>query len=137
MKRRCVWHGVLLFSLGLVAGMFVQYMTNPRMGLTTHVGTVMTGTFLLAVGAVWDEIRLPASAERATYGVLLFGTYGSCASLLLAAVLGTKDSTPIAGAGYGASPGREALVTASLSITALGLLIACVLVLWGLRRRAA
>jgi hydroxylaminobenzene mutase len=117
--------------------MFVQSMTNPRMGLTTHVGTVMTGTFLLAVGAVWSELRLSPSTERATFWLLLFGTYGSCASLLLAAVLGTKDATPIAGAGFGASPGREALVTASLSVTAFGLLVACALVLRGLGRRAA
>jgi len=136
MKRRCIWHGIFLFFLGLVSGMFVQSMTNPRMGLTTHVGTVMTGTFVLAIGAIWSELRLSPRAESTAYWLLLFGSYGSCASLLLAAVLGTRDATPIAGAGYGASPGREALVTASLSVTAVGLLVACVLLLWGLGRRA-
>ena len=134
MKRRCVWHGLFLFILGLVSGMFVQSMTNPRMGLTTHVGTVMTGTFLLAMGAAWDQVRLEPGAERATFWLLLFGSYGSCASLLLAAVLGTRNATPIAGAGFGASAASEALVTASLTVTAVALLLACVVLLWGLRK---
>jgi len=133
MKRRCVWHGLFLFILGLVAGMFVQSMTNPRMGLTTHVGTLMTGSFLLAMGAAWDQVRLDAGIERAAFWLLVFGSYGSCASLPLAAVLGTRSSTPIAGAGYGASPGSEALVTASLSVTAMALLVACAMLLWGVR----
>ena len=133
MKGRCVWHGLFLFILGLVSGMFVQSMTNPRMGLTTHVGTVLNGTFLLAIGAAWDQVRLEPGAERATFWLLLFGSYGGCASLLLAAVLGTRNATPIAGAGYGASAASEALVTASLSVTALALLVACAALLWGLR----
>ncbi len=137
MKRRCVWHGVFLFFLGLVVGMFVQSMRNPRMGLTTHVGTVMTGLFLIGVGAAWEEVRLSPGMERATYWLLLFGLYGGNVSLLLAAVLGTSSATPIAGAGYGASPGREALVTTGLTVTAVGMLVACVLLLWGLRRGAA
>ena len=136
MKGRCVWHGLFLFILGLVSGMFVQSMTNPRMGLTTHVGTVLNGTFLLAIGAAWDQVRLESGAERATFWLLLFGSYGGCASLLLAAVLGTRNATPIAGAGYGASAASEALVTASLTVTALALLVGCVVFLWGLRSAA-
>lgn len=35
-KRRLIWHGVLLFFLGLVEGMFVQSMRNPRLGLSAR-----------------------------------------------------------------------------------------------------
>src|SRR5689334_15168437 len=136
MKRRCVRHGLFLFILGLVAGMFVQSMTNPRMGLTAHVGTVLNATFLLAIGAAWDQVRLEPGTERAAFWLLLFGSYGGCASLLLAAVLGTRNATPIAGAGYGASAASEGLVTASLYVTAIALLVGCAMVLWGLRGKA-
>src|SRR5512147_1881957 len=47
--RRLIWHGVLLFFLGLVGGMFVYSMANPRMGLTAHVGAVTNGTYLIAL----------------------------------------------------------------------------------------
>src|SRR5439155_27168869 len=99
-RRRLFWHGILLFLLGLVVGAFVQRMTNPRMGLSAHLGGVMTGTFLAVLGALWGELRLSTRAESAAYWLALFGTYGGSASLFLAAILGTSSMTPIAGAGH-------------------------------------
>ena len=110
-RRRLFWHGIFLFLLGLVAGAFVQRMTNPRMGLSAHLGGVMTGTFLAVLGALWPELRLSPRAESAAYRLALFGTYGSSASLLLAAILGTSSMTPIAGAGHTAAGWQEAIVT--------------------------
>jgi hypothetical protein len=61
------------------------------------------------------------------------GGYGSVASLLLAALLGTGRATPIAGAGFSASAWQETLVTAALALTGIPVFVACVLLLWGLR----
>ena len=60
-KRRLVWHGVLLFVLSLVEGMFVYSMRNPRMGLTAHVGGITTALFFLGIAAAWDQLRLLAA----------------------------------------------------------------------------
>ena len=109
-RRRLFWHGILLFFLGLVVGAFVQRMTNPRMGLSAHLGGVMTGTFLAVLGALWGELRLSTRAESAAYWLALFGAYGSSASLFLAAILGTSSMTPIAGAGHTAPAWQEAMV---------------------------
>src|SRR5437867_10413512 len=79
-RRRLFWHGIFLFFLGLVVGAFVQRMTNPRMGLSAHLGGVMTGTFLAVLGAAWTELRLSPRAESAAYWLALFGSYGSSAS---------------------------------------------------------
>jgi len=134
-RRRLFWHGILLFFLGLVVGAFVQRMTNPRMGLSAHLGGVMTGTFLAVLGALWGELRLSTRAESAAYWLALFGTYGSSASLFLAAILGTSSRTPIAGAGHTAPAWQEAMVNLGLQSTAAAMLVCCVLLLRGLRAR--
>jgi (hydroxyamino)benzene mutase len=58
-NRRLMWHGMLLFLLGLITGLLKQRFTNVRMGLSAHLEGVMNGILLLALGAAWNEVRLP------------------------------------------------------------------------------
>ena len=51
-NRRLMWHGVLLFLLGLLTGLVEQRFTNVRMGLAAHLEGLMNGTFLIALGAI-------------------------------------------------------------------------------------
>jgi len=131
-----VWHGVLLFFLGLVGGMFVSLMVNPRMGVSAHVGTVLNGTFLVALGAAWNTLDLSPRAERAAFWLLVVSSYGGSMGLFLAAILGTRDSTPIHGAAQSASAWREGLVLLTLNVCGLAILVGTALALWGLGRRA-
>jgi hydroxylaminobenzene mutase len=135
--RRLIWHGVMLFLLGLVAGAFVPLYASPRLGLSAHVGGVTTGTFLTVVGLIWDRLRLSAAAGRWAFRLVLYGTYGSSLGLLLAAIFGTSRSTPIAGAGHVGAPWQEALVDVTLTTSALAVLMACLLLLRGLGRARA
>ncbi|HSB42729.1 MAG TPA: hypothetical protein VLK28_12915 [Methylomirabilota bacterium] len=80
---------MLLFLLGLVTGLFVQQLTNPRMGLAAHLEGLMNGTFLLALGAAWQDARLSRRAASVAFGTALFGAYANWACTTLAAVLGT------------------------------------------------
>jgi (hydroxyamino)benzene mutase len=136
LRRRLAWHGVLLFFLSLVEGLFVYAMRNPRMGLTTHVGGITTALFFLAIAALWSELRLSDRAAVAAWWMTIAGGYGSVASLLLAALLGTSRATPIAGAGFSAAAWQETLVTAALALTGIPLFVASLLLLWGLRALA-
>lgn len=43
-------YGVLLFLLGLVAGLAASKLTNPRMRLAGHLEGVMNGIFLATLG---------------------------------------------------------------------------------------
>jgi len=53
---RClVRYGVLLFLLGLLTGLIVQKLANPRMGLSSHLEGVMNGTFLVVLGLIWPR----------------------------------------------------------------------------------
>jgi len=132
--RRVVWHGVLLFLLGLVGGLFVYSMANPRMGLTMHVGTLLNATFLIAIGAAWGTVTLSARAERAAFWLLVVSSYGGSLGLLLAAVLGTRDATPLHGAAQSAAAWQEALVTLVLTANGIAIMLGCIMVLRGLGR---
>jgi len=134
-RRRLIFHGILLFFLGLVMGMFVQVMRNPRMGLSAHVGTVMSGLFLAMLGAVWRDIRLSEGAADFVYWLALYAMYVSSAGLLLAAIFGTGLSTPLIGAGFHARAWQETLVTFALASGGVAALLCCVGALWGLRAR--
>ncbi len=135
-SRRIMWHGILLVLLGLLAGVPVQSYANPRMGLSAHVGGVLTGLFLGLLGLIWTHLRLTAGAAAATFRLMLYGNYMSYAGLVLAAIFGTTRSTPIHGTGRLAAPWQETLVNFTLTSSALAVLIGCAFLLWGLRGRA-
>ena len=66
--RRLMWHGMFLFLLGLITGLVEQRFTNTRMGLSAHLEGVMNGIFLVALGAIWNRVRLPRHVVMAAYG---------------------------------------------------------------------
>jgi (hydroxyamino)benzene mutase len=136
-NRHLMWHGMFLFLLGLLTGLAEQHFTNVRMGLAAHLEGVMNGTFLVALGAIWAEVRLPSQAKATAYWTALYGTYVNWLSTTLAGVFGTAANTPIAAAGYSGQPWQETLVTAGFLTTGLSIIAASVLVLWGLRERAS
>jgi hydroxylaminobenzene mutase len=135
-KRELLWHGMALFLLGLLTGLVEQNFTNPRMGLAAHLEGVMNGTFLLALGAIWNEVRLAAREKAIAYRAVLVGTYGNWTVTTIAAVLGTAALSPITGAAHRGQPWQEAAVTAGFVVIGLAIIAAAVLVLWGLRKGA-
>jgi len=135
--RRLLWHGAFLFLLGLITGLIEAQLTNPRMGLAAHLEGVMNGTFLIAVGAIWMEVRLSAQLRSYTYWLLLYGTYANWAFVFVAAVLGTAALSPITSAGHSGQPWQETLVTVGLTSVGVTIIAATVLLLWGLRRSSA
>lgn len=94
-KRRLLWHGTLIFVFGLLAGAAVPVVANPRMGVAAHVGGVMSGMFLMLIGLIWEEIRLPPtgartlaakeSARNPIRASRVLGNFESCQSVLAAA----------------------------------------------------
>lgn len=136
-KRRLIWHGMFLFLLGLLTGFFEQKFVNPRMGLAGHLQGVMNGTFLIALGAVWETVKLGTRVKSATFWISLYGTYMNWAATVLAAAFGTAALNPITAAGHSGRPWQESLITVLFMTVGLAMIAASVLVLWGLRRTAA
>ena len=135
-NRRLMWHGMCLFLIGLLTGFAEQHFANMRMGLAAHLEGVMNGTFLIALGAAWTEVRLPPPARAIAYWTALYGTYANWLATTLAAVFGTAALSPITGAGHTGLPWQESLVTIGFLTTGVAIVASSVLVLWGLRGKA-
>jgi hydroxylaminobenzene mutase len=130
--RRLLWHGVLLFLLGLFTGLAIPIIGNHRMGLSAHLEALLNGILLLALGCLWPQLRLSTRALNATFWLALYGTYANWFFTLLGAILGTKALTPQAGAGFTAAPLSEIVVGFGLVTLATVMLIVCVILLIGL-----
>jgi hydroxylaminobenzene mutase len=135
-NRQLMGYGIFLFLLGLITGLVEQRFTNMRMGVSAHLEGVMNGTFLVALGAIWTEVRLSPIAKATAYWTALYGTYVNWLTTTFAAVFGTAASNPIASAGYHGQPWQEQLAAAGFLSLAIAIIAASVLVLWGLRARA-
>jgi hydroxylaminobenzene mutase len=131
-----MWHGMFLFLIGLLTGFAETHFANVRMGLAAHLEGVMNGTFLVALGAVWNEVRLSPRAKTIAYWTALYGTYVNWLVTTLAAVFGTGALSPITAAGRSAPPWQETLVTAGFLTVGTSIIAASLLVLWGLRTKA-
>jgi hydroxylaminobenzene mutase len=134
--RRLLWYGVLLFVFGLLTGLVEQKLANPRMGLAAHLEGVMNGTVLLALGAIWTNVRLSPRLEAAAFWSALSGTFVNWAVTTLAAIFGTAAMSPITGAGHVGAAWQEGVVTFGFTSVGLAILAASLLVLWGLRTAA-
>ena len=135
-KRRLIWHGMFLFLLGLLTGFVETKFTNQRMALAAHLEGVMNGTFLVALGAVWMEVRLPSKLKAAAYWSALYGAYVNWIATALGAAFGIAALSPITGAGHHALPWQEGFVTVLFMTVGLAIVGSSVLVLCGLRRAA-
>src|SRR5258708_3712127 len=94
-RRRLIWHGMFLFLLGLLTGFVETKFTNQRMALAAHLEGVMNGTFLIALGAVWMEVRLTAKLKVAAYWTALYGAYVNWVATALGAAWGIGALSPI------------------------------------------
>jgi hydroxylaminobenzene mutase len=135
-RRQLLWHGMFLFLIGLLTGLVGPQFNNPRMGLAAHLEGVMNGTFLVALGAIWTEVRLSNGAKTAAYWSSLYGAYMNWTVTTLAAIWGTSAMTPIASAGHTAPSWQERLVAFGFVSVGLAMIASLVLILWGLRRSA-
>jgi hydroxylaminobenzene mutase len=136
-KRRLMWHGMLLFLLGLITGLLEQRFTNVRMGLAAHLEGVMNGILLLALGAAWNEVRLSHPVKVTAYWTALYGTYVNWLVTSMAAAFGTAASSPITSAGHRGQPWQESLVAMGFITVSIAIIATSILVLWGLRGTAA
>ncbi len=135
-NRRLMWHGMFLFLLGLLTGFVETSFSNMRMGLAAHLEGVMNGTFLVALGAIWAEVRLPQPTKAIAYWTALYGTYANWVVTVLAAIFGTAALSPTTAAGHRGQPWQEGLITAGFMSVGVVIVASSVLVLWGLRARA-
>ncbi len=130
-KHARLLNGAILILLGLLSGFVTPAVTNPRMGLSAHVGGVLNGMLLIVLGLAWPHVRLPSRLKRAMTWLLLLSLYGIWGFTLLGAVFGTSQAAPIAGEGFSGERWQEALVTGGLTVAAFAILAAILVLVYG------
>ena len=135
--RRFAALGVGLVLLGLATGFVSGVLANPRMGLSAHLEGIMNGTLLLALGAVWHQVRLPVRQERWAFGLIAFAAVANWLATLLGALWGAGHALmPIATGLHRAAAWQEAVVSWLLITLSLAVVAGLALVLKGLLVRS-
>ena len=120
--------------LGLIVGLLVQRFSLPRLGLSTHLLGLMQGIFLMVVGVLWPTLRLGKWASRAGGGLAVYGCLAAWTANLFGAIWGAGGSmVPMASGGTQGTALQEGLIRVLLMSSAVSLIVAALLILWGLR----
>lgn len=131
LSDKLIFLGILLFVLGLVIGLFIPMMANPRMGLSAHLEGVMNGMFLVILGLIWQKILFGEKTMKLIYGLTLFGTFANFLSVAIAGFTGAGKMMPIAGGKQG-TPVEEFIISSLLVTITVAMLLIGTLVLIGL-----
>src|SRR2546423_4006663 len=113
--RQLMWHGIFLFLMGLLTGLLVPVLPNPRLGVSAHLEGLLNGIFLVVLGLVWRGLKINPKAATATFRIALYGTYMNWAFTLLGGILGTGALPPLAPHGRTAVAWKEGLARARLA----------------------
>lgn len=122
--------GLLLFLIGLITGLFVQQLPNPRMALAAHLEGLMNGIFLILMGLIWSRLQLAFTWLRISFWLLIYGSFANLIAVLLAAATGFGKMMPIAGGREGNGI-AEVLISFLLVSLSIGMLAACIIVISG------
>jgi hydroxylaminobenzene mutase len=127
--------GLVLFLLGLLTGLAVPAMKNPRMGVASHLQGMTNGPFLVVAGLLWPRLDLSDATETLTVVLLVYGTYANWLATQLGAVWGAGHRfAPGATGDHRASAGQERLVDVLLLTLAPAMVAATALLVVGVLR---
>ena len=132
-RERLYWLGMILFLLGLLAGLANPIFKNPRLGLSAHLEGVMNGMFLILVGLIWDRVRLSPKSQKLTFIFLIWAGYFNWLACALGGAFGASRMTPIAGGIFHAEAWQENLVATLFGSVGVTMTIAAALLAWGLK----
>ncbi|GAA1888778.1 MAG: hydrogenase [Williamsia herbipolensis] len=127
--------GLILLLLGLLTGLAVPALTNPRMGLASHLQGMTNGPLLVIVGLLWPHVDLPHVLDAVTVVLLIYGTYANWLATQLGAIWGAgRRFAPAASGDHFASGGKETVVDGLLLTLAPAMIVAVVLLIVGVLR---
>lgn len=127
--------GLVLLLLGLLTGLAVPALTNPRMGLASHLQGMTNGPLLVIVGLLWPHVDLPQVLGMVTVVLLVYGTYANWLATQLGAIWGAgRRFAPEATGDHTASRAKETVVDGLLLTLAPAMIVAVILLIVGVLR---
>lgn len=133
-SHQLIFFGVLLFFLGLLVGLIIPLLANPRMGLSSHIEGVLNGIFLVVLGLIWHRVALSPRWLRITFWLAVYGTFSNWLGILIAAIFDAGKNLNIAAEGREGHPLAEGVVNFFLITLTVAMLVISVAVLVGLYR---
>ncbi len=127
---RLLFFGILLFLSGLLLGLFIPIMKNPRMGLSAHLEGIMNGIFVVILGLIWNKLVLNDKWLTSAFWLTLYGSFANFVAVSGAALTGAGKMMPIAGGKEGTTV-AEGLISFLLVSLALAMIFVCLIVLTG------
>lgn len=132
--HRLIQVGFSFFLLAVLIGLVVPRFALPRVALSAHLIGILQGIFFIAVGTAWHRLALSAAISRATFWLLIYGGVAALASDLVAGAWGAGNSIlPMAAGAAHGSTFQEAVINVGFRSAGASIIIALVLILWGLR----
>jgi hydroxylaminobenzene mutase len=129
-----IFWGVVLFFLGLIAGILVPFFANPRMGASSHIQGTFNGLFLIVWGLIWHKIELSKRWLRITFWLAVYGTFANWLGVLLAAIFNGGKLLGVMAEGQAGPPWIEPIISFLLISLGLAMLISCGATLIGLKK---
>lgn len=125
--------GLVLFLIGLLTGLAVPALKNPRMALSSHLEAVFNGMFLVILGLLWPHIHLSHAWGVMAVALIVYAGYANWLATLLAAAWGAgRKLAPIAAADHEASAPKEGLVSFLLTTLAVAIVLGVAIVIVGI-----
>ena len=125
--------GLTLFLVGLLTGVVVPKLRNPRMALASHLEAVLNGMFLVLLGLLWPHIHLPNAWGVTAVVLIVYSGYVNWLATLLAAAWGAgRKLAPIAAGDHVASAGKERVVSFLLVSLSLSIIVGVGIVVVGI-----
>ncbi|HEU0199076.1 MAG TPA: hypothetical protein VFR86_01450 [Burkholderiaceae bacterium] len=121
-----------------LVGLAAPHFTVPRLALSAHLVGILRGILLVVLGLVWSRLNLSPAQSKLALGLLIYQSISALSANLLAAAWGAGNSIiPMAAGTAHGSTAQEAVINVGLRSAGAALIIAMVLILWGLRGRVA
>ena len=136
--HRLIQIGLILFLFALLVGLAVPRFGIPRLALSAHLLGVLQGTFLVLAGRLWPKVRLRPAAGWSAVWLLVYGCLAAWAANLLGALWRAGGTLlPMAAGPAHGTPAQEAIIAIGLRSSAVCLIAALLLLIWGTRRVVA
>ncbi len=121
--------GAVLLALSALTGFAIPLVSDPVLGLATHVQGLLNAFLLLLVGLIWSRLEIGYLGAVVTYWGLIVGAYLTLAVQFAATLLRIGGTVfPIAGGSHVGTPLEEELVKRSIQFAAAVTTVALLLV---------
>jgi (hydroxyamino)benzene mutase len=132
--QRLIQVGISLFFVSVLTGLMIHKMALPRLALSAHLLGIMQGIFLAVVGLLWPRLKLGKRASSITFLLFVYGCLSAWLANLLGAIWAAGGSmVPFAAGQARGSAVQEHIIGIGLRSAAVSLIVALLLLLWGLR----